>query len=103
MGFLLENVFSEGDTRPLVREAWTEVTNLFGPPVILDAAQVGSLAHRVRAYWTNLIPRKWLEAAIMLEGRQADLFVDDILDHGRFSAPITSTLPPPFFPCNVVG
>ena len=39
----------------------------------------------------------------MLEGRQADLFVDDILDHGRSSAPVTSTLPPPFFPCNVVG
>ena len=103
VGFLLENVHSCEDARPLVQAAWTTVTTTLGHPVILDAAQVGSYAHRVRAYWTNLLPRRWLAAAIQREGRLAASFVDDILDAGRTSGPVTSALPAPFFPCNVVG
>ena len=103
VGFLLENVHSGEDARPLVQAAWATVTGVLGQPVVLDAAQVGSCAHRVRAYWTNLIPRPWLESAVRLEGRLADLYVDDILDAGRTSAPVTLELPAPFFPCNVVG
>ena len=70
----------QDDPRSVVREAWVEVTSTLGLPVILDAAQVGSLAHRVRAYWTNMIPRKWLESVILMEGRLEKLYVDDILD-----------------------
>ena len=50
-----------------------------------------------------MIPREWLRSAILLEGRLEKLYVDDILDEGRTSAPVTGHSMPPFFPCNVYG
>ena len=71
--------------------------------MILDAAQFGSRAHRVRAYWTNLLDLRPLQACVLLDDRDPELYVDSILGKGRTSAPVSSNSTEPFFPCNFVG
>lgn len=45
-----------------------EMEALFGPPVVFDAAVVGSLATRVRAFFTNLCPPPVLSAVVARVG-----------------------------------
>ena len=103
LGYLLENVFSGFDHRAKVIAAWKLIHQTFGECVMLDAAQFGSYAHRLRAYWTNLMPVALIRGAVSLWPRMADDYVDDILDPGRTSAPVTTATARLYFPCNVVG
>ncbi|CAM6103418.1 unnamed protein product [Calypogeia fissa] len=54
-----------------------------GPALLLDAASVGSRAHRPRLWWTNLLLREVLRRAFDAVQRPSDLTVDSILDGGR--------------------
>lgn len=49
LGYLIEHVAASYDRRPKVQQHFDAVRGLLGPEVILDAAQVGSRAHRLRA------------------------------------------------------
>lgn len=49
MGYLVEHVAAGNDRRPKVREHFDAVRGVLGPEVVLDAAQIGSRAHRLRA------------------------------------------------------
>ena len=57
MAYILENVAMQMNFRHWhVRfPVFEELMSRLGPPVTFDAVQVGSRAHRLRNYWTNLV------------------------------------------------
>jgi hypothetical protein len=59
-----------------------KIHNILGMPVLIDAAAVGSRAHRPQLWWTNLAPTELLQSAV---GRikRPDVYVSDILDPHR--------------------
>jgi Reverse transcriptase (RNA-dependent DNA polymerase)/C-5 cytosine-specific DNA methylase len=103
VGYLLENVYPGRDRRSQVAASWQQTLELLGDPVVFDAAQLGSRAHRVRAYWTNLAPISYLQAAIGQQQRPKGLTVQQILEPGRTPTPVTTVSRFPHYPCNRVG
>lgn len=84
MAYLIEHVAAGHDKRPRVREHFEAVRGLLGPELVLDAAQLGSRAHRLRAWWTNLEGVPLLSrAALERQERPPGLFVHQILGSGR--------------------
>jgi hypothetical protein len=81
------------------------IVRALGEPVLLDAAQVGSYAHRLRNYWVNLVPASWLRAVLagvvrpepplQLEGQ--------LLGPGRRCTAVMHPDPAPWHLVNVVG
>jgi hypothetical protein len=64
-----------------VHEIWSWIR----PAVLLDAARVGSRAHRPRLWCTNLLSKEVLKRAYETVPRSSHLIVDNILDIGRRS------------------
>jgi hypothetical protein len=60
-----------------------EIQSWIGLAILLDAAKVGSCAHRPRLWWTNLLPKEVLRRAYEEVPRSSHLIVDSILDIGR--------------------
>jgi site-specific DNA-cytosine methylase len=58
--YILKNVPLLGDTRFHVMASVHEIRSWIGPAVLLDAAKVGSHAHRARLWWMNLLPKEVL-------------------------------------------
>jgi hypothetical protein len=80
--YIVENV-------PMVSSSWSRtlksmhwIHNILGVPVLIDAAVVGSRAHRPRLWWTNLAPAELLQSAVD-RIKQPDVYVSDILDPHR--------------------
>jgi site-specific DNA-cytosine methylase len=76
---------------------------LLGEPLVLDAAQYGSRAHRLRYYWTNLAPRQLLGAAMEAVQRPAGRLVQQVMQPGRVCQPVRRDDNTPFYRCNRVG
>ena len=74
-----------------------------GEPLVVDAAQFGSRAHRLRYYWTNLAPHPVLQQLLQHVQRPSGLLVEPILGPGRFCQPVQWDDSAPFYPCNRVG
>jgi hypothetical protein len=92
LGYVIEHVAAGFDRRlPKVREHYAAAPGLLGPKVVFDAAQVGSRAHRLRAWWTNLEGTALLRAAINAQKRPAGLFVHHVLGQGRQAKPPQTT------------
>ena len=72
-----------------------------GDPATFDAAQVGSYAHRLRSYWTNLAPAKTIETVLSRVVRDPNQTVHDILDEGRMSRVVERSDRPPYYPANI--
>jgi hypothetical protein len=87
LGYLIEHVAAGYDRRPKVQQHFAAVRGLLGPEVILDAAQIGSRAHRLRAWWTNLEGVHLLRAAVACQVRPGGLFVHQVLGPGRRARP----------------
>ncbi|GAQ92009.1 hypothetical protein KFL_009030040, partial [Klebsormidium nitens] len=83
LGYLIEHVAAGFDKRPKVREHYEAVRGLLGPEVVVDAAQLGSRAHRLRAWWTNLEGMALLREALSQQKRPEGLFVGQVLGAGR--------------------
>ncbi|PTQ34011.1 hypothetical protein MARPO_0084s0073, partial [Marchantia polymorpha] len=83
--YILENVPLLGDTRAQLMASVHQVRAWIGSAVLLDAARVGSRAHRARLWWTNLVPREILRHAYDSVYRDPTLTVDRILDVSRYS------------------
>ena len=83
LAYVVEHVAAGFDRRPKVREHFAAVRGLLGPEVVIDAAQLGSRAHRLRAWWTNLAEAGVLRAAVEKQTRPPGLFVHQVLDSGR--------------------
>jgi len=80
--YILENVPLLGDTRSHVMVNVHEIWSWIRLAVLLDAAKVGSHAHRPRLWWTNLLLREVLRRAYETMLRSSHLIMDSILDIG---------------------
>jgi hypothetical protein len=56
-----------------------KIHRILGVPVLIEAAAVGSRAHRPHFWWTNLAPAELLQSAIG-RTRRPDVYVSNILD-----------------------
>jgi hypothetical protein len=81
-GYIVENVPVVSSSRSRTLESMHRIHNILGVPMLIDAATVGSRAHRPRLWWTNLAPAELLQSAV---GRikRPNVFVSDILDPHR--------------------
>jgi hypothetical protein len=59
-----------------------KIHGILGLPVLIDAAAVGSQAHRPCFWWTNLASTELLQSAVG-RTRRPDVYVSDILDPHR--------------------
>jgi hypothetical protein len=79
------------------------VQHYLGAPLLLDAAQCGSYAHRLRNLWTNLAPLSILELYLHKTIRDPTLQVSQILDTQSSCQPVTQQEKAPWYPANVIG
>jgi site-specific DNA-cytosine methylase len=82
---------------------YPRVVQAVGEPITCDAAQFGSLAHRVRNYWTNLADARAVNLVVQGVHRAEGLLVNSILDTGRVTQVAKSLDFAPAFSCNRVG
>jgi site-specific DNA-cytosine methylase len=78
-GYIVENVPVVSTSRSRTLESMHRIHGVLGVPVLIDAAAVGSRAHRPRLWWTNLAPAELLQSAVGCIKRP-DVYVSDILD-----------------------
>jgi hypothetical protein len=105
LGWVLENtavdVPWQSHQQALVDLA--EIKATLGEPLVVDAAQFGSRAHRLRYFWTNLAPHSALQQLLQQVHRPPGLLVRHILGPGRSCQPVRWDDCAPFYPCNRVG
>jgi hypothetical protein len=80
--YIVENVPVVSNSRSRTLEIMHRIHGILGVPVLIDAAAVGSRAHRPSLWWTNMAQAKLLQSAV---GRmkRPDVYVSDILDPHR--------------------
>eukprot|EP00775_Hariotina_reticulata_P015117 gene15117-biopygen1455 len=103
-GYLLENVpmqYHRNST--IAQQDFHQVTRAIGQPVVLDAAQVGSFAHRLRNFWTNLCFPEQLQAAIQFIQRPPERELSSILAVHRQPMPVARMDRAPQYVCNMPG
>jgi hypothetical protein len=61
---LWKNVPVVSSSRSRTLESMHKIHGILGVPVLIDVAAVGSRAHRLRFWWTNLAPAELLQSAI---------------------------------------
>jgi len=90
--YLLENVAMQHNFRHAhVRfEVFDQVVKQLGEPVTFDAAQVGSHAHRLRNYWTNMADPKRMNQLFSAIDCPHEHVLQDLLGPGRHPMPVTS-------------
>ena len=64
MLYLLENTYLGETCIPAVIKAGELVQAFLGAPILVDGANLGAAAHRVRLFWTNMLPTSTLQAAL---------------------------------------
>jgi hypothetical protein len=103
--YVLENTAFQYNWRSteVAQGDYQRVCGDLGEPMVLDAAQFGSYAHRLRNFWTNLLGQADMKALVAVIPRAPRLCVADILEPGREAAPVVRDDQPPFFPCNRRG
>jgi hypothetical protein len=101
--YIFENVPVLGDSRDKVLAGDHYVRQHLGDPIFVDAASIGSYAHRPWWIWTNLTPSSTLAAAFSAVPPPLDQKVDDILDPNRISLPVVRDDLPPLALVNKVG
>ena len=103
VGYILENVPPLGIVDPQVQADAQLVCRYLGKPVAVDAAALGSYAHRLRWKWTNLASASGISAALHQLARPAGRHVDHILDRGRHAQVVVHADQPPLAVVNQVG
>jgi transposase InsO family protein len=101
--FVVENTSFQLNNGRLFKKQYAQVCSMLGPSALLDAARFGSRAHRLRNFWTNILPPEVLQAVCDKVRRPEGLKVEDILDPGRVVAPAVSKERAPWYQCNVPG
>ena len=56
MIYILENTYLGEQCTPAVTKAGELVQVFLGAPILIDGANLGAAAHRVRLFWTNMMP-----------------------------------------------
>lgn len=102
--YILENVCFQHHSNPQIANAdFQQVCSIIGQPVPVDAAQFGSLAHRLRNFWSNLAAPRQLAGALTHAVRPAERTVQLALPPYREPWPVTRPDADRFYPCNKVG
>lgn len=102
--YLIENVAFQCHPQPHIAEQdFATTCNMIGQPVMLDAAQFGSLAHRVRNWWTNLCSPAELACAAAQAKRPSGRTVSLALAAGRTAQEVHAADRWPRYCCNVPG
>jgi hypothetical protein len=101
--YIIENVAFQLSCRPHLAADFEQVCGVLHAPVVLDAAAFGSLAHRVRNWWTNLCAPRLLVAAAQQVKRPAGRGVHLALGPGRHAQPVKNADQPPRWPCDAPG
>ena len=100
---IFENVPPLGIVSSQVHEDARVVCQHLGQPVAIDAAALGSYAHRLRWKWTNLAHMPGISAALRLIDRPKGRQVDHILDEGRHAQAVVQEDQSPLALVNQVG
>ena len=61
---ILENTYPGENCTPAVNKAGDLVQALLGASILIDGANMGAAAHRVRLFWTNMLPAAVLPVAL---------------------------------------
>ena len=102
--YLLENVALQLHSNSSISQRdFQHVCSIIGSPVLIDAAQFGSLAHRQRNYWTNLCTTGRLLAALTHVQRPPGRDVSLALQPHRLAFPMQRPDRPPQYCCNLPG
>eukprot|EP00775_Hariotina_reticulata_P009856 gene9856-biopygen11780 len=101
--YLLENVAFQHNRSSSIQQDYQHVCSIIGTPVLIDAAQFGSLAHCLRNFWTNLCSPARLSAALQHVQRPAGRDLSLVLHSQRLAFPVLRQDRPPQFPCNEPG
>ena len=102
--YILENVaFQLHRNSSISQLDFSTVCSIIGTPLLVDAAQFGSYAHRLRNLWTNLDSTARLQAAISMVQRPPGRQVHQALQPGRVAMPVHRTDQPPQYVCNIAG
>jgi len=86
----------------MAAEHFAYVCKVLGPPLTFDAAQVGSYAHRLRNYWTNLCHKNSFDVVLQQIVPPAWRVVD-IMEPGRLPMEVYKDDSPPWYPVNLRG
>ncbi|GAX81698.1 hypothetical protein CEUSTIGMA_g9126.t1 [Chlamydomonas eustigma] len=81
LAYMIENTatqYAYGSSRAM-KDSFHELCAKIGSPIVLDAANVGSYAHRLRNYWTNLVSSSALQCILDSFERDPDLNLSDVL------------------------
>ena len=103
VAYIFENVPPLGVVNAPLRNAAAEVCLHLGEPVLVDAAALGSYAHRLRWKWTNLASAPGILATLGQLTRPHGRHVNHILDVGRFAQQVVQADSAPFALINNVG
>lgn len=105
--YLLENTAMKhptGAQKGQVGSDFQLICAAVGPCVELDAARLGSYAHRLRDYWTNLACAEQLQAVFDRVERDPTRQLTDILEAGRQPQLCRrANASPPWYAANKVG
>lgn len=102
--YLLENVaFQYHPSSSIATTDFQKVCGIIGAPVFIDAAQLGSLAHRPRNFWMNLCTVQQLSAALSCADRPEGRTVQLAMQPQRTTLPVTHADRQPQYACNVPG
>ena len=103
--YIVENAAMQYNFRSAIirDEVYPSICNKLGTPVMLDAAQFGSYAHRCRNFWQNFSAAGSLSQSLATVRRPTGILAQDILDPGRTCAPVERNDQHPFYPCNKLG
>ena len=105
VGYILENVgmqYGHRNQEVLMKDFKT-INSILGTPVTFDAATVGSYAHRLRNYWTNIADCTQLQQVYDVIDRDVTRVVAQILDDNHKPKLSLHNDRPPYEPCNIRG
>jgi transposase InsO family protein len=103
--YIIENAALQHNfrSREIRERDFPALCQLIGRPVTLDAARVGSYAHRLRNFWSNLAPFHLVQDQVQAIQRPPHVQADAVLKPGRFSSRVEVPDRPPFYPANTMG
>lgn len=83
------------------QDDFSKICAVLGPPLLLDAAQFGAGAARLRNFWTNMAPHALLSATLQVASPPPNSGIH--LLPGRRTQICRHRTPPPYYPINIPG
>ena len=100
---LIENTVPHTATTAPIRQAFQILKQSLGRSVQFDAARVGSYAHRLRSYWSNLCDMNALRLVVNTYERDASLSLQEVLGVNRAPQVCTRVKQSPWYAADLPG